>query len=231
LARFLADQRKVYDAAVQFGSATDTDDGTGTIVEQMVPATWLVRELVEQAAQAFVGQQLQRPPAFSAKHVDGERSHAMARAGRAVELQPVEVTIYEMQVAEWTPPTLRLTTTVGSGTYVRAIARDLGQRLGIPAHCAALRRTRIGSFSVADAVHPEAASADRLLSPAQLMAHLPVRRLTEAEQLDIGFGRDVARDEGSERLASLLGTDDRLVAVAEANADRWHPMVVLEPAA
>ena len=231
LARFLADQPKTYEATVRFGCSTTTDDDTGAVVQTAAPAEWPARTVMEAAAQEFVGLHLQRPPAFSAKHVAGERSHALARAGHAVELTAVEVRVYQVQVAQWTPPDLHLVATVGSGTYVRALARDLGERLGIPAHCAALRRTRIGTFDTADAVHPEAAAADRLLAPEQLLGHLPVRRLSEAEQVDVGFGRDVFRDGGEATVVSLVGADGRLVAVAEASDDRWHPTVVVETAA
>ncbi len=231
LARFLADLPKTYEATVRFGAATATDDGTGDVLRTAMPAQWPGREVMIAAAQGFVGRHLQRPPAFSAKHVAGERSHALARAGRSVELAPVEVSVYQVQVVEWTPPDLRLVATVGSGMYVRALARDLGERLDIPAHCASLRRTRIGSFDVAAAEHPEVASNDRLLAPAQLLGHLPVRTLSDAEAVDVGFGRDVVRDEGEAAVVSLVAADGRLVAVAEALDDRWHPTVVLESAA
>lgn len=231
LARFFADQAKTYDATVRFGVATTTDDGTGEVVRVATPAAWPEHDVMNAAAQEFVGRHLQRPPAFSAKHVAGERSHTLARAGRSVELTPVEVSVYRMQVGEWSPPDLHLETMVGSGMYVRALARDLGERLNIPAHCAALRRTRIGAFDAAGAVRPEDAAVGQLLAPGQLMGHLPVRELTEAEEIAVGFGRDVVRGGGEAAMASLVGADGRLVAVAEARDDRWHPTVVLEPAA
>lgn len=231
LARFLADQPKTYEATVRFGYSTSTDDGTGEVVRTVAPAEWPAADVIEAAAQEFVGHHLQRPPAFSAKHVAGERSHALARAGRAVKLTPVEVCMHQVQMVEWIPPDLRLVTTVGSGMYVRAFARDLGGRLGIPAHCASLRRLRIGTFGAVDAVHPEQASVSRLLTPNRLLGHLAVRTLSEVEQADVGFGRDVVREGGEARVASLVGPDGRLVAVAEAVDDRWHPTVVLESAA
>ncbi len=231
LARFLADQAKTYEATVRFGVATSTDDGTGEVVQASHPTVWPEYHVMQAAAREFVGHHLQRPPAFSAKHVAGERSHALARAGRLVELTPVAVTVYQLQVEEWSPPDLRLEATVGSGTYLRALARDLGARLDIPAHCAALRRTRIGAFAAADAVHPEAADAGRLRTPGELLGHLPVRELSATEQVDVRFGRDIGRDAGESALASLVGTDGQLVAVAEARDDHWHPMVVLEPVA
>jgi tRNA pseudouridine55 synthase len=230
LARFLADQAKTYEATVRFGSATTTDDGTGEVIRVATPAEWPEEMVVDATAQEFVGRHLQRPPAFSAKHVAGERSHALARAGQAVELTPVEVMVHQVRLVEWAPPQLRLVATVGSGMYVRALARDLGDRLGIPAHCAELRRTRIGGFEVGSAVHPEEASAERLLTPGQLMAHLPVRSLSETEQADVGFGRDLVRESGQETVAALVGMDGQLVGVAEARDTRWHPTVVLEPA-
>ena len=89
LARFVEAERKVYQAVVHFGVATDTDDGTGTMIATAEPAAWPTPAELERAAAELVGSQLQRPPAFSAKHVDGRRAYAMARAGEVVTLAPV----------------------------------------------------------------------------------------------------------------------------------------------
>lgn len=231
LARFLGDGPKEYRATVRFGSATDTDDGTGKVIREMRPPEWPARAAVAASMQAMVGRHPQRPPAYSAKHVAGERSHAMAREGRAVDLAPVEVMVHALELTTWSPPDLELTATVGSGTYIRALARDLGERLGLPAHCAELRRTRIGAFDVADAVAPEEATAERLLAPSELMRHLPARALSDQECREVGFGRDVSREPGDAALAALVGPDGRLVAVAEADDRHWHPAVVLETGA
>lgn len=231
LARFVESEAKDYEAVIRFGTATDTDDGTGAVVAEAQPASWPARDKVTAALGAMRGTQAQRPPAYSAKHVGGARSYALARAGRAVELAPVPVTIHEAAVLDWTPPNCSIAARVGKGTYLRAMARDLGEALGIPAHCAALRRTAIGQFRVEEAIAPADVSAEALRSPAEMVRHLPQVVLDGAGCKEVGFGRAVPRDGDTQGPAALLAGDGRLVAIAEAGEHGWQPVVVLEPAA
>ncbi len=230
LARFLEAERKVYEASIHLGIATDTDDGTGTVTERHTPATWPTRETLAAAAATMVGVHPQRPPAFSAKHVAGKRAYALARAGETVTLAPVDVTVHAMAVEAWEPPLLQLTATVGRGTYLRAIARDLGRLVGLPAHCEALRRTAIGAFQVDDAVSPEAVSAASLRSAAAMVGSMRQVQVTAAARRELGFGRRIAQDRPAEGHAALLGEDGTLVAIASGIDGRWQPDVVLEPA-
>src|SRR4029077_5903669 len=131
---------KRYRAVVRFGIGTDTDDPTGIVTSEARPDIWPNRDELQRLAAEFVGRQAQRPPAFSAKHVAGTRAHRLARQGRSVELPDVTVEGHAIDVLEWSPPDLVIEATVGRGTYLRAMARDLGGRAGIPAHCAELRR-------------------------------------------------------------------------------------------
>jgi tRNA pseudouridine55 synthase len=231
LARFVESESKRYDATIRFGTATDTDDGTGTVVAQHDTVEWPSDARIDDALGEMIGPQEQRPPAYSAKHVEGRRSHQLARAGVAVELPAVPVMVHALARRGWQPPDLRVEAVVGKGTYVRAIARDLGERLGIPAHCAALRRTAIGPFDVQQAMAPTAVQRESLLSPAAMVTHLPHQLLDEAAVYEVGFGRQVARTLDADGPVALLAGDGRLVAVAMAAADRWQPVVVLEPAA
>src|SRR5690606_11171295 len=179
LARFVESERKRYRAVFSFGTATDTDDGTGAVVEQAVPAEWPGVELVDAGLQAMTGTLMQRPPRYSAKHVAGARSHRLARAGRVVELEPVAVMVHQLERLEWDPPRLHLEAVVGPGTYLRALARDLGTRLGIPAHCAELRRVAVGGFRVDDAIPPAEVCSDSVLPAATMVGHLP-RQVVDA---------------------------------------------------
>jgi tRNA pseudouridine55 synthase len=231
LARFIEGTEKCYDAVVRLGSSTDTDDATGTTTRQVTPREWPTRAQVVGAAETLTGRQWQVPPAYSAKHIGGTRSYALARAGRAVELAPVEVMVHALDVREWTPPDLTLQARVGRGTYIRALARDLGERLEMPAHCVALRRTAIGPFRVADAIAPDDVSAASLLSPATMLQHLPFEVVDEDAVREIGFGRTVVQQLASDRVGALMGADRRLIAVAEGRGGVWYPVVVLEPAA
>jgi tRNA pseudouridine55 synthase len=231
LARFAEGLEKRYRATVRFGSATDTDDATGQVVAQRELTDWPDRETIAAAVGAMAGSHWQRPPTYSAKHVAGGRSYQLARRGEPVELAPVLIDVHALDVGEWSPPDLTLEATVGRGTYLRALARDLGEQLGIPAHCAELRRLAVGPFSVDDAVTPEQVDLDRLLSPAVLLPGLPVETLDGAAVREIGFGRRVAQQAVTEGQGALLASDGRLVAVAEGCNGWWQPVVVLEPAA
>ena len=231
LARFVEGMSKRYRTVVRFGTATDTDDVTGQVITALQPEIWPDRAAIEAHVQELVGEQLQRPPAFSAKHVAGTRSYVLARRGEAVELAEVDVRVHSIDTLDWTPPDLVLDATVGRGTYVRALARDLGASLGIPAHCAELRRTATGAFDVREAIAPEAASVDGLMSPARLVQQLPQEALDTAGVTEIGYGRRVQQQSAADATGALLGPDGRLLAVAEGREGWWYPVVVLEPAA
>jgi tRNA pseudouridine55 synthase len=231
LARFVEAEQKVYQTTVEFGVATDTDDATGTVTAQLIPEAWPTLPQLADAARQLEGVQQQRPPAYSAKHVNGKRAYAMARAGEVVELPPVEVMVHALTLQDWSPPRLELTATVGRGTYIRALARDLGTLVGLPAHCHALRRTAIGPFAVADAVAPEAVTAAVLRSPADMVGSLPRVTVTADERRDIGFGRAIAQRAAGTGHVALLNAEGVLLAVAVAHEGRWQPEVVLEPAA
>ena len=232
LARFIEAERKRYEATIVLGQATDTEDATGTVIAEGVPATWPTTAEVDRALAGLTGAIRQRPPAYSAKHVAGQRSHALARAGRAVELPEVEVMVHRLERTEWAPPRLAVEAEVGKGTYLRSLARDLGVALGIPAHCAALRRTAIGPLEVADAVAPEAAGPAALRPAAEMVGHLPVRRIDAAARRELSFGRRIDAEAGDGPTALLADDDGRLVAIAEPAEDGgWQPVVVLEPAA
>lgn len=147
---FVQDGEKAYRFTVRWGIETDSDDADGKPVAQSD-----LRPSVDQIVEAlphFVGTILQRPPAFSAIKVAGERAYDLARDGEIVELAPRPVTIETLELVETTGDSATLEAECGKGTYVRAIARDLGRMLGCYGHVTALRRTRVGPFSEQDAV-------------------------------------------------------------------------------
>lgn len=144
---------KTYQAAITLGKTSNTDDAEGELVavSDIEPSN----DAVVEALQAFTGDIMQVPPQFSAIKIDGVRSYKAARAGEQVALQPRPVKIYEITDIAYDYPTVTYTMHVGSGTYIRSIARDLGQKLGTGAYLSDLRRTSVGDFSVEDAVSPE----------------------------------------------------------------------------
>jgi tRNA pseudouridine55 synthase len=193
----------------------------------MVPEAWPTGGELRAVLEAMVGTQQQRPPAFSAKHVDGVRSHRLARRGMAVDLAPVEVTIHAIELLAWQAPDAEFRVTVSPGTYVRAIARDVGARLGTGAHLVALRRESIGTLQVDDALPLEAIDAAAVQAPLAVLGDMPRLELDEAQRAFVRHGRAIARGrEGGEDVVALVQAGE-LVAVAEVRGDQLQPVVVL----
>jgi len=148
LANFLDMEPKVYEAVIAFGAETDTDDSTGTVIRQAAaPAETAIRE----AVRSLTGTISQVPPAYSAKSVDGTRAYDAARRGEPLDLQPVDVMVHGWEIRGVDSGSLSASVTCSGGTYIRALARDLGRLTSSAAHLSALRRTRVGSFDVVDA--------------------------------------------------------------------------------
>lgn len=142
---------KEYVADVALGATTPSFD-LETEVDATYPTAHITRELVESTLPSFTGHILQVPPAFSACKVDGHRAYKTARKGGEVELAAKPLEIKELELLDFTPEKIRLRIVCSKGTYIRALARDLGVALGSGAHLAALRRTRVGGVTVDDCV-------------------------------------------------------------------------------
>jgi tRNA pseudouridine55 synthase len=231
LARFVEAQPKTYLATGRLGVRTTTDDLTGEVIGS--ESTALVPETLVRATLAgFLGAQAQRPPQFSAKRVGGERSYRKARRGEAVDLADVDVTVHAIALVAYRPPEFDFRITVSAGTYVRAIARDLGEQLGVGAHLTRLRREAIGSLRVENAVSLEQLSPGALIPPRGVLTDLPAVELDEAGRNDAAHGRAV-RDSGeagkwgSGEIVALMGGGD-LVAIARVEDGWLRPTVVLE---
>ncbi len=226
LARFIEQQPKTYRATMKLGVTTDTDDGTGAVVDEWrgaLPDDSTVRATLE----GFGGRQLQEPPAYSAKRVDGERSYRLARRGEAVALRPVEVTVHALEVLEVDGSTVGFRVTVSAGTYIRALARDAGRRLGVGAHLTALRREAIGLLRVEEAVTLDEVQRGVGLRPlVEVMGHLPSAAVDDEELRDIEHGRAIRAAAGLTGPTVLRHGND-LVAVAEAEEGWLRPKVVL----
>jgi tRNA pseudouridine55 synthase len=232
LARFVETQSKTYLATARLGIRTETDDLTGRVVETSDAAERLGEAQVAASLAGFLGTQRQRPPQYSAKHVGGERSYAKARRGQLVELPEVSVTVRRIDVLEFQAPFVTFRAEVSAGTYLRAIARDLGERLGVGAHLTALRREAIGSLRVEDSVPLAQVSPDAVISPRSVLGNLPTIELDERGRVAVAHGRAVAEaGEAGRRVSgtmvALLGAGE-LVAVAMAEDGWLRPKVVLE---
>jgi tRNA pseudouridine55 synthase len=155
LAEYVQDMDKTYRAGLRLGARSDTDDAEGviaTVPVERVPDG----ETIAQQLQGFIGELEQVPPAYSAAKVTGHRAYELARQGKEVALRPRRVRIYSIGVLAYEYPRLDLEVRCGKGTYIRSLARDLGERLGCGAFIQTLRRTRVGPFEAAGALTPEA---------------------------------------------------------------------------
>jgi len=231
---FVQEGGKRYRFEVEWGSETATDDTEGevTATSDHRPAEVDVRAMLPR----FTGTILQRPPAFSAIHVDGERAYDRARAGEVVELPERSVTVTELTLLTHATDRSRFEMLCEKGTYVRALARDLGRALGTRAHVTLLRRTAVAGFTEADALPlsdlEAAADRDALLrSPAAVLQHLRELRMTPEDAALIRNGGAVLlRGAGAplqlpRAWASLNGN---AIAIGAVHYGQFHPSRVLK---
>jgi tRNA pseudouridine55 synthase len=231
LARFVEAQPKTYVATGRLGVRTTTDDLTGEVIGSE-SAGLLPDAVVRDTLAGFLGTQAQRPPQFSAKRVGGERSYRKARRGEAVELADVNITVHAITLLAYRPPEFDFRVRVSPGTYVRAIARDLGDRLGVGAHLTRLRREAIGSLRVEDSVPLDQLGPGSVISARSVLGDLPTVELDQAARSAVVHGRAVAESEEAGKRVSgavvaLLGAGE-LVAIARAEDGWLRPTVVLE---
>jgi tRNA pseudouridine55 synthase len=151
LTEYVHDLEKVYHAGIMLGATSDTDDADGAITPTP-NAVLPERTRIEQELSGFLGQIEQVPPAYSAAKVSGRRAYALARKGQAVSLTARTVTIHRIDIVRYDYPLLELVVRCAKGTYIRSLARDLGQRLGCGGYIQTLRRTEIGWFKEAHAI-------------------------------------------------------------------------------
>ena len=225
LAPFAAAWQKSYDGRIRLGAVTDTDDATGRVLHEQ--PVGVDRAELERALDGFRGASRQRPPAYSAVKVEGERAYRRARRGEAVEPAERDVEIAALEVTAFDPPEVEFRATVSGGTYLRSLARDIGAALGCGAHLAVLRRTRVGPFRLEDAVAPTAATPAALLPPGVLVGHLERREVDAAERDAVVHGRWIAASGDAEATPVAMFAGDTLVAVADRSGDVLKPRVVL----
>jgi tRNA pseudouridine55 synthase len=231
LAPFAAEWTKDYEGVIRLGTVTTTDDGTGEVVATSEEWRTLDRSRIAAVFAEFRGAYDQRPPAFSAVKVGGERAYRRARRGEPVVLEARRVEVREFTMTACASPDVSFRAAVTAGTYLRSLARDVGERLGCGAHLRALTRTRVGPFGLDGATAPEAVTAAAVRDPAQLVADLPRRDLDAEEGMLVSHGRSVAAGRGpgdGGRVA--LFAHGHLVAVAERVGDVLKPRVVVADA-
>jgi tRNA pseudouridine55 synthase len=235
LAEYVQRMDKVYRTRLRLGARSDTLDADGVITCVAEPRPPDPAAL-EAAVQTFRGRQEQVPPAYSAAKVAGRRAYALARCGQDVHLTPRLIEIYDLYLLHYEFPRLELEVHCGKGTYIRALARDLGEALGCGALVETLRRMRVGPFSAAEAVpldvDPSTARA-RLLPVEAAVSELSKLTVTpvEADRLRRGQRIPVRSTDGAEGEAAALDASGRLVAVVQLRHGQAHPAKVLRPGA
>ena len=209
---------KAYDATIRLGASTTTDDAEGELVST-APTGDLDEETIRSALASFVGDIEQVPTSVSAIKVDGRRAYDRVREGEDVELAARPVTIHELEVHQVRPGVERLEVDISvrcsSGTYVRAIARDLGAGLGVGGHLAALRRTAVGPFTLDDAQTLERLAEELTMLPIAeaARASFSCRDLGEAQAGDVRHGRQI--DAELDGLTALFAPDGEFLALYE----------------
>ncbi len=203
---------KSYRAVLRLGSETDTLDATGKVLK--TGAVACTPDEAAAAVRALAGPRLQRPPMVSAVKVGGKRLHELARAGKEVERPERRVIVSRVEVVKVALPDIEFDVDVSSGTYVRVLASDVGTALGCGAHLLSLRRTRVGPFRVDGSVPPKKLTRALLLPPAEGVAHLPAREITDGEAQAVSHGR--ALRWAGEGLVRLIH-GGKLLAVAEGD--------------
>jgi tRNA pseudouridine55 synthase len=196
LIEYVQKMRKRYRATFLLGRSSETDDTEGHVTE-LAQAPLPTRSQLDVALEQFVGAIQQRPPAHSAIKVQGRRAYELARRGTAVQLEPRIVEVHNLRVVEYDYPALQLDIECGSGTYVRALGRDLAAALGTRAVMSALVRTAVGEFRVDNAVTLDALTSENctrhLLSPLTAVADLPCVTLDDTQLTEIRHGRPIEK--------------------------------------
>jgi tRNA pseudouridine55 synthase len=239
LAQFYMRCDKKYEALIRFGFATDTYDRDGAPVMERIDVT-LDREQLETALDEFRGVQMQTPPSISAKKIGGVPAYKLARRQEPVELKPVEVTIYSLDLTSFEPDQIRISVHCSAGTYLRSLAHDLGKRLGCGAYLEELQRTASGDFTIEDShtlaeleqLSTEQRLGEAMVAASKLLPQFPAEVVDSLTATQIRQGRDfrvspfrVAR---GAKYVKALDPEGDLVAIGEVKLPNlYHPILVL----
>jgi tRNA pseudouridine55 synthase len=227
IAEYLTDLPKTYEAVARLDGSTSTDDDTA---ERMTTSElWraLSAAQVTAAFQSQLGEIEQLPPQYSAKKIDGQRSYEIARRGDVATLTPVRVRIYDITITNIQLPEVEFAVTCSSGTYIRAIARDVGARLGTGGYLTGLHRTSVGRQHVKDALPLSALTDEEMvrkaaLTPVQALAHMETLELTDEQARAIRFGQSIAAASALSDPVKLT-MNGELIAIAHTEDTRLRP--------
>ncbi len=234
LSEYVSASDKRYQAIINLGTTTDTYDGEGRVLNKATVA--ITEEQFEEALKSFVGEIEQVPPPYSAIKVKGRKAYQMARQGEEVDLQPRKIQVYSLELLEWAPPEAVVDVFCSSGTYVRSLAHDLGEKLGCGAHLTGLRRTKSGRFTLRDAVplRKLRESFDTgtwyqyVIPAAETLTDWPAVELPDDQVENIRHGHRIPAQPGFGNKVRGISEQGELVALLELDEEtnEWKPKKV-----
>lgn len=234
LSEYVSASDKRYQAVVQLGTTTDTYDADGRVLN--ITAVDISEKQFNDVLQSFVGEIEQIPPPYSAVKVKGKKAYEMARQGEEVNLEPRMINVYNLELLEWAPPEAVIDVYCSSGTYVRSLAHDLGEKLGCGAHLIGLRRTKSGRFTLRDAVplrklreaFDNGSWEEFLIPAAEALSDWPAINLTPEELIIVRHGRRIPADPTLGKMARAISEDGELIGLLELDAEtnEWQPKKV-----
>jgi tRNA pseudouridine55 synthase len=228
LSEYVMHQTKAYLATVKLGITTTTYDAEGDIVDER-DASAISSSDVESILPQFTGDIQQYPPMYSAIKQGGKKLYELAREGKTVERKPRSIHIGSLNVMNWHPPEFVLDVTCSSGTYIRSLAYDMGDVLGVGAHLSGLVRTSSGQFSLKNAITLEALQnsenpAMHLISPHTALTGYPTVVLNKDDIVEISHGRQtIHATPPNDELTFAYSTEDKFIAILKARHGKWYP--------
>jgi tRNA pseudouridine55 synthase len=232
LSEFVSAEDKRYQATIRLGSSTDTYDAEGVATPE-VPVN-VEKEAFTELLKKFIGEIEQKPPPYSAVKVQGQKAYDMARRGEEVDLAPRIIHVHSLELLEWALPEVVIDVHCSSGTYVRSLANDIGEQLGVGAHLVGLRRTRSGRFTLRDAVSlrrlreafEQGTWAQHLIPAAEALGDWPAVELNEEDLKKVRNGIRIPAGPEDKGLARAVSNEGDLVAIVEVNNGEWQPRKV-----
>ena len=235
LSEYVSASDKRYQAIIRLGATTDTFDADGRFTSKD-ETPQITEEQFETALKTFVGEIIQTPPPYSAVKVHGRPAYDMAREGEEVQLEPRKIQVYSLELLEWAPPEAVIDVYCSSGTYVRSLANDLGDKLGCGAYLTGLRRTKSGRFTLRDAVPlrklREAFDAGNwyqyVIPAAEALSDWPALELNNEQVEAVRHGHRVPAEAGATGMARGISEAGELIALLEVDiaTQEWQPRKV-----
>ena len=234
LSEYVSASDKRYQAIIRLGTTTDTYDTEGQVLKSS--EVNITEQQFDETLKTFVGEIEQIPPPYSAVKVNGRKAYEMAREGEEVELQPRKIVVYSLELLEWAPPDVVIDVYCSSGTYVRSLAHDLGEKLGCGATLTGLRRTKSGRFTLRDAVplrklreaFTDGTWYQYLIPAAEALSDWKAIELSNDQVDAIRHGHRIPAEVGAEKQARGISEAGELVALLELDSatQEWQPKKV-----